>query len=60
MDVIAERCMAMLRALVDGKQTPDEMAQLAVGRLRPKIPKLRMALEARMDTERRTMLSHSR
>jgi transposase len=56
-DVFGVSGMAMLRALVDGKQTPSEMAELALGRLRPKIPKLQMALEAQMDTDRRAMLA---
>ena len=38
----------MLRALIAGKATPQEMAELAKGLLRKKIPELELALEGKL------------
>ena len=46
----------MLRALVEGKATPQEMAEMAKGRLREKIPELEPALEGRLEEHHRFLL----
>jgi len=46
----------MLRALAEGEKTPDEMAALARGRLREKIPQLRRALDGVMADHQRQMI----
>ena len=38
---------AMIESLIDGERRPDVLADLALGRMRPKIPDLMMALEGR-------------
>src|SRR5881392_4365156 len=48
--------MQMLTALAEGKATPAEMAELAKGRLREKIPQLEPALEGRMEEHHRYLL----
>jgi len=48
--------MAMLRALVTNASTSTEMAQLARGRLRDKIPALALALDGQLDDEHRFLL----
>ena len=48
--------MAMLRALVTNAATPTEMAQLARGRLRDKIPALALALDGQLDDAHRFLL----
>jgi len=47
--VLSKSGRAMLDALVDGVRDPDVLAELARGRLRPKIPALREALAGRFD-----------
>jgi transposase len=44
-DVLGKSGRAMLRALLAGERDPDKLAELAEGRMRPKIPVLRLALE---------------
>jgi transposase len=46
----------MIEALVEGKATPQEMAKLAKGRLREKIPQLEAALEGRLEEHHRFLL----
>src|SRR2546429_9495509 len=46
----------MLEALVEGKATPQEMAELAKGRLRQKIDELWPALEGQLDEHHRFLL----
>lgn len=46
----------MLRAILDGQSSPEEMAQLARGRLRKKIDILPMALDGRVDEHHRFIL----
>jgi transposase len=55
-DVFGVSGMDMLDALAEGKATPAEMAELARGRLRGKIPQLEVALEGRMEEHHRYML----
>src|SRR5262249_6776060 len=47
--VLSKSGRAMLDALVDGVRDADVLAELARGRLRPKIPALREALAGRFD-----------
>jgi transposase len=55
-DVFGVSGMQMLDALAEGKATPAEMAELARGRLRGKIPQLEPALDGRMEEHHRYML----
>jgi transposase len=55
-DVFGVSGMRMLAALVEGKAKPAEMAELAKGRLREKIPQLEPALEGRMEQHHRDIL----
>jgi len=47
---------AMLDALVSGEERPEKLADLARGRLRPKIPELRRALYGRVTEHHRFMM----
>jgi transposase len=38
---------SMIESLIDGERRPEVLAELAIGRMRPKIPDLAMALEGR-------------
>lgn len=55
-DVFGVSGMAMLQALAEGQATPAEMAEMARGRLREKIPQLEPALEGRMQDHHRKVL----
>lgn len=55
-DVFGASGMAMLRALVDGDSTPEQMAQLARGQLRKKIPLLEQALDGGFEEHHRYLL----
>jgi transposase len=55
-DVFGVSGMLMLRALVDGKASPEEMAGMAKGRLRKKHTDLVAALEGRLDDDDRYLL----
>jgi transposase len=46
----------MLRALIEGRATPQEMATLAKGKLRNKIPELELALEGNIQEHHRFLL----
>jgi len=56
-DVLGASGRAMLEALVADKLTPDEMAQLARGRLRNKIPELEKALTGIVAQHQRKLLA---
>jgi transposase len=56
-DVLGASSRAMLGALVDGRQTPRQMAELARGAMRPKIPQLALALEGKLREHHRFMLT---
>jgi transposase len=56
-DVFGVSGWAMLQALVEGKQSPAEMAQLARRRLRRKLVELERALHGRLEEHHRFMLS---
>jgi hypothetical protein len=47
----------MLRALIEGKATPQEMAELAKGLLRKKIPELQLALKGKLEEHHRFLLA---
>lgn len=49
----------MLEALVDGERDPARLANLARGRLRPKIPQLREALRGRFDQHHATIVARA-
>jgi len=48
----------MLRALIRGEHDPDKLADLAEGRLRAKIPELRLALEGHFTEHHRFLVEH--
>jgi transposase len=55
-DVFGVSGWAMLRALIEGRQTPAEMAQLARGRMRRKLRELEQALTGRLEEHHRFLL----
>ena len=55
-DVLGISGRLMLQALIEGRQTPDQMAEMAKRRLREKIPQLRKALQGQMNDHHRYML----
>jgi transposase len=61
-DILGKSGRAMLAALVAGERNPDRLAELALGRLRGKIPELTAALQGHLTEHHvfllRTLLSH--
>jgi transposase len=55
-DVFGLSGRLMLKALVQGKASPREMAELAKGKLRSKIPELEPALEGKLEEHHRFLL----
>jgi transposase len=55
-DVFGVSGQLMLKALLEGKSSPQEMAQLAKRRLRSKIPELELALEGKLEQHHRFLL----
>jgi transposase len=55
-DILGKSGRSMLRALLQGKSDSKEMAELALGRLREKIPQLRQALEGHVTEHHRFVL----
>ena len=55
-DVFGLSGQLMLRALIEGKASPREMAELAKGRMRAKIPELEPALEGKLEEHHRFLL----
>lgn len=55
-DVLGKSGRAMLRALLDGQQDTEMIAELALGRLRGKIPQLKLALEGYCSEHHRFVL----
>lgn len=55
-DVLGKSGVAMLEALVAGCQDADQMAELARGRLRSKIPQLQEALQGRVTPHHRFLI----
>ena len=56
-DILGVSGRAMLDALVQGTTDPEVLAELAKGKLRKKIPALRVALVGRFDTEHALIVS---
>lgn len=56
-DVLGASGRAMLRALIADTQTPDQMADLARGRLRRKRPALQLALQGQVTAHHRFLLA---
>ena len=56
-DILGVSGRAMLRALIAGQQTPQQMADLARRQLRGKIPELRLALEGHVTEHHRFVLA---
>src|SRR6267378_7897212 len=55
-DVFGMSGRLMLRALIEGKTTPQEMAELANEEMRKKIPELEPALEGKVEEDHRFLL----
>src|SRR5262250_2181305 len=55
-DVFGASGRLMLQALIEGKATPQEMADLAKKKLRSKIPQLELALEGKLEEHHRFLL----
>jgi transposase len=55
-DVLGKSGRKMLRALLRGQDNPEELADLALGRLRKKIPELQLALEGNCTEHHRYLL----
>lgn len=55
-DILGVSGRQMLQALVDGRDDPDQLAELAKGRLRKKLGDLRAAMEGRVTDHHRFML----
>ena len=55
-DVLGVSGRAMLEAIVAGEDDPERLADLAVRRLRGKIPQLRLALRGRVTEHHRFLL----
>lgn len=55
-DVFGVSGRLMLRALIEGNAHPQEMAKLAKGKLRDKIPQLEAALEGKLEPHHRFLL----
>lgn len=56
-DIFGASGTDMLRALIAGNQTPEQMADLARNKMRSKIPDLRLALEGRLTEHHRFVLA---
>jgi transposase len=56
-DVFGVSGRLMLNALKRGQARPEEMAELAKGRLRKKLPELKLALDGRFEVHHRQLLS---
>jgi transposase len=57
-DILGKSGRAMLRALIRGERDPAKLADLAEGRLRVKIPELRLALEGHFTEHHRFLVEH--
>jgi len=55
-DVLGVSGRAMLRAMLNGEEDAEKLAELALGQLRKKIPQLRLALEGNCTEHHRFML----
>ncbi len=57
-DILGKSGRAMLGALVGGQQDPEKLADLAEGRLRAKIPDLKLALEGHFSEHHKFLVEH--
>jgi transposase len=57
-DILGKSGRAMLWALIGGQQDPEKLAELALGRLRAKIPDLKLALEGHFSEHHRFLVKH--
>jgi transposase len=57
-DILGKSGRAMLWALNRGERDPDKLADLALGRLRAKIPELKLALEGHFSEHHRFLVEH--
>src|SRR5512135_1330987 len=57
-DILGKSGRAMLRALIRGELAPERLAELAEGRLRAKIPELKLALEGHFSAHHRFLVEH--
>jgi len=57
-DVLGASGKAMFKALCEGQSDPEALAELARGKLRPKLPLLRRALQGRFSSHHALLLSH--
>jgi transposase len=57
-DILGKSGRAMIGALIRGEHDPEELADLAEGRLRAKIPALRLALEGHLTDHHRCLIGH--
>ena len=57
-DVLGKSGRAMLWALNRGERDPDKLADLALGRLRAKIPELKLALEGHFSEHHQFLVEH--
>jgi transposase len=55
-NIVGASGRAMLQALVTGESSPETLAELARGRLRAKLPELRLALEGRVEGHHRVLV----
>ena len=55
-DVLGKSGRLMLAALLDGEQDAEALAELARGRLRAKLPELRLALQGRVQPQQRFLI----
>jgi len=57
-DILGKSGRAMLWALIGGEPNPEKLADLAQGRLRAKIPELKLALEGHFTEHHRFLVKH--
>jgi transposase len=57
-EVLGKSGRKMLRALLEGQEDPEQLAELALGQLRQKIPQLKLALEGCCSDHHRYLLGH--
>jgi transposase len=57
-DILGKSGRAMIAALIRGEHDPGKLADLAEGRLRAKIPALRLALEGHFTDHHRSLIEH--
>ena len=57
-DILGKSGRALLRALIRGEDDPAKLADLSEGRLRSKIPELRLALEGHFTEHHRLLVEH--